>query len=196
MGRTLGDQPEAISRRAWPTLGAAAFAVLVLFAVAPAQDAPSPVAPSSAAPAPAPDAAPPTAPAPDPPFRPGFVHAFGRWLEEGASRLKSGVEGAQEKLGSFGSKAREAAKDATGAITTLPGARMISGRERCALASNGAPDCPTAATVLCRGKGFEGGRVLDTQGEQKCPARVLLEGRSPNAGNCPTETFVTRAMCQ
>jgi hypothetical protein len=192
----LRGHPEAICRRTRPTLGLAALAVLVLVAVAPAQDVPNSDAPSPVAPTAPPDAAPPAAPAPNPAFRPGFVHAFGRWLEEGASRLKSGVQGAQEKLGSFGSKARDAAKEATGAITTLPGARMVSGRERCALASNGAPDCPTAAKALCRGKGFEGGRVLDTQGEQKCSARVLLEGRSPSASECPMETFVTRAMCQ
>jgi hypothetical protein len=192
----LRGHPEAICRRARPTLGVAALAVLVLVVVAPAQDVPNSDAPSPVAPAAPSDAAPEAAPAPNPAFRPGFVHAFGRWLEEGAGRLKSGVEGAQEKLGSFGSKARDAAKEATGAITTLPGARMVSGRERCALASNGAPDCPTAATALCRGKGFDGGRVLDTQGEQKCPARLLLERRSPNASECPMETFVTRAMCQ
>src|SRR5262249_11799264 len=113
----------------------------------------------------------------------------GRWLGEGASKFKSGID-------KFGSKARDAAKDATGAIATLPNARPVTARERCAPAPNGAPDCQTAALTLCRGKGFQSGKIIDTQSEQKCPARMLLEGRAPNPTECATETFVTRAMCQ
>jgi len=36
-------------------------------------------------------------------------------------------------------------KEAAGAIVGLPNARIVSGRERCALAQNGAPDCAPAA---------------------------------------------------
>jgi hypothetical protein len=97
---------------------------------------------------------------------------------------------------SFGNKAREAAKEATGAISALPSTRPVSGHERCATAPNGSPDCQAAAAALCRGKGFQGGRLLDTQSEQKCSARGLLEGRAPNASECSTETFATRAICQ
>jgi hypothetical protein len=63
-------------------------------------------------------------------------------------------------------------------------------------AQNGAPDCQTAALTFCRGKGFQTGKTLDTQSEQKCPTKLLLEGRAPNNTECPTEIFVTRAMCQ
>ena len=42
-------------------------------------------------------------------FKPGFIDAIGRWLEEGASKLKSGVQGAREQVDQFGSKARESA---------------------------------------------------------------------------------------
>ena len=73
---------------------------------------------------------------------------------------------------------------------------MVTGRARCETAPNGAPDCIAAATSVCRGKGFQTGKSLDTQSEQKCPARVLLSGRAPNHAECPTEIFVTRAMCQ
>jgi hypothetical protein len=180
----------------------AGLGALLLIPPAPAQDAPSQAAPANPPEATAPaDPSTVTAPlppaaAPNPAFRPGFVEVFGGWLKEGASRFKSGVEGAQEKIESFGSKAREAAKDATGAIPALPSTRPVSGHERCATAPNGSPDCQAAAAALCRGKGFQGGRLLDTQSEQKCPARVLLEGRAPNATECPTDTFVTRAICQ
>jgi hypothetical protein len=51
-----------------------------------------------------------------------------------------------------------------------------------------------AAETLCRAR-FQTGN-LDTQSELKCPAKVLLERRTPNEANCPTEIFVTRAMCQ
>ena len=142
---------------------------------------------------PAPNQAPADA---NPAFRPGFIDAFGRWLQEGTSKFKSDMQGAQENIDKLGNQAREAAKDATGTVIGLPNARAMTGRERCTPAGNGAPDCPTAAVALCRGKGFQTGRSLDTQSEQKCPTKLLLEGRAPNNTECPTEIFVTRAMCQ
>ena len=36
----------------------------------------------------------------------------------------------------------------------------------------------------------------DERAEVKKVAKVLLERRTPNEANCPTEIFVTRAMCQ
>src|SRR5262245_10446442 len=164
---------------------------LVLVVAALAQEAPS-TAPVAGQP----DANPPAAPAPNPAFRPGFIDAVGRWLEEGANKFKSGMQDAQEKLDTFGSKARETAKEATGTVMSLPNAKPVSARERCVLAQNGAPDCQTAAATLCRGKGFQIGKIIDTQTEHKCSSRFLLEGRAPNATDCPTETYVTRAMCQ
>jgi hypothetical protein len=135
-------------------------------------------------------------PASAPAFRPGFIDAIGRWFEEGANKLKSSVQGAREQVDQLGSKAREAAKDATGTVGALPNARAVTARERCAPAPNGAPDCQAAAVTLCRGKGFQTGKSLDTQTEQKCSGKFLLEGRAPNSSDCPTELFVTRAMCQ
>src|SRR5262249_27796587 len=89
-----------------------------------------------------------------------------------------------------------AAKDATDAVVGLPNARMVTLRERCAVAQNGAPDCQAAAAAACRGKGFQTGKSLDTQSEHKCPAQVLLKGRAPSDAERPTELFVTRAVCQ
>jgi hypothetical protein len=141
---------------------------------------------------------PPALQAPSPATKqPGFIDAFGRWLEEGADRLKTGMQSAQEKLDKLGNQAREATKDATGAVVGLPNTRIVTARERCAPAPNGAADCQTAATTLCRGKGFAAGKSLDTQTEQKCNSgRFLLEGRAPSNSECPTQIFVTRAMCQ
>ena len=181
---------------------------LVLAAAALAQDArPPPGVAANPAPTQVPaqateQAAPPAPVAPSgdgagsPAFRPGFIDAVGRWFEDGASKFKSGMQDAQEKLGNLGNQAREAAKEATGSVSALPNARARTGRERCMSAQNGAPDCQTAAVALCRGGGFASGKILDTQSEQKCSAKPFLEGRAPNSADCPTEIFVTRAMCQ
>ena len=137
-------------------------------------------------------------PAPAPAVnQPGFVDAVGRWFEEGTAKLKTGMQSAQEKLDKLGTQAREATKEATGAEVGLPNTRGVTAREQCAAAPNGAPDCNAAATTLCRGKGFATGKSLDTQTEQKCNSgRFLLEGRAPSSSECPTQIFVTRAMCQ
>src|SRR5205814_9694209 len=115
---------------------------------------------------------------------------------EGASDLKSGMQGAQDRLEQLGRQAQETTKGVTGAVAGLPNARMVTAQERCPVAPNGAPDCQTAATSLCRGKGFQVGKIVDTKTEQKCSGRFLLEGRSPNSSDCASEIFVTRAVCQ
>ena len=127
---------------------------------------------------------------------PGLVDTVGRWVEDGTTKLKSDLQGAQQSLDQFADQTRDAAKDATGAVMGLPNTRIVPVRERCAVAANGAPDCQAAALAACRGKGFSGGKSLDTQSEQKCPAQVLLRGRAANDAECKTETFVTRALCQ
>lgn len=127
---------------------------------------------------------------------PNLLETFGRWLDEGTTRFKSDMQSAQETFDKLGNQTYGAAKDATGAVIGLSNARVLIARERCARAANGSSDCHTTAEALCRGKGFQGGKSLDTQSELKCPARVLLEGRTPNERECPTEIFVTRAICQ
>ena len=170
----------------------AGLGVLLLVVAALAQD----VQPGPSQAPPASEPAPPAAATPGPSFQPGFIDAFGRLLEQGAAKFKSDMQGAQENLDKLGKEARDAAKDATSGFVGLPGARVVTGRERCALAQNGAPDCVAAATAVCRGKGFQTGKSLDTQSEQNCPARLLLSGRPPNDVDCATEIYVTRAMCQ
>lgn len=152
----------------------------------------------------------PTPPA-DSAFRPGFIDAFGRFIGDSAAKLNSQfnsqLDSARQTLGEFGNQTSDAAKtaaqgavgaakDTAGAIVGLPSARIVDGPERCAVATNGAADCRAAADTVCRGKGFAAGKVLDTRSEQKCPARVWLSGHLPKEGECPLETFVTRAVCQ
>jgi hypothetical protein len=85
-----------------------------------------------------------------------------------------------------------ATKDAVDAVAKLPTARMMSGRERCAAAPNGAPDCVTAAEALCRKHGFTSGKSMDFTSAEECPIKTLL-GQSDE---CTTVTFISRAMCQ
>lgn len=141
------------------------------------------------------DAAP-AMPAPDPASKPGFIDAVSRWFEEGRARLDSQFKDANERMLEFHNKAQDGAKDAAGAIIRWPNTRVTSGRERCPPAPNGAPDCRAAASTLCRGKGFQEGRPFDTQSEDVCPSRSVLSGRAPTPGECRTETFVIRAVCQ
>jgi hypothetical protein len=173
--------------------------------VSPVPPAQPPAAEPPAAQPPA--AQPPAAPPPNASYQPGFIDVFGRFIGESAARLNSQfssqLKSTNETLGNLGSQTTDAAKgavgtakDAAGAIIGLPNARIVTGRERCAAAANGAPDCRAAADAACRGKGFASGKSLDTQSAQKCPARVWLSGRMPAAGDCQLETFVTRAVCQ
>jgi hypothetical protein len=139
----------------------------------------------------------PAAPPSPAPNQPGFIDAVGRWLQDGASGLKSNLQQAQDKLDKLGSRARDATKDAAGAVVGLPNTRMLTAHEPCTAAQNGAADCNAAAAMFCRGKGFQTGKSLDMQSEQKCSSgRFLLEGRAPTSSECSNQIFVTRAMCQ
>jgi hypothetical protein len=137
------------------------------------------------------------------PFRPGFIEAFGRLIEDSAAKLNSQLNHAQEALGNIGNQTGDAAKgaidtakSAADAIVALPNARIVTSHEACATAANGAPDCRAATDTMCRAKGFTSGKILDSQTTQKCPAWVWLSGRAPADGDCARETFVTRAVCQ
>ncbi len=140
----------------------------------------------------APQAEPPAAQEPPPSYRPGFLDAVGRWFGDSKAAIDSQVKSTQELLGTFGNQAR----DAAGGVAAIPGTRIITGRQRCPQAPNGAPDCQQGVDALCRTKGFQAGRTLDVTSAQRCPARVYLEARAPKEGECKLETYVTRAVCQ
>lgn len=140
-----------------------------------------------------PPAEPPVEAEPVPAFRPGFLDALGRWFGDPKAALDSQFRNTQETLGTLGGQAR----DAAGNVMALPGTRVITGRQLCPPASNGAPDCQQGVEVLCRAKGFQGGgRSIDVTSAQRCPAKVYLENRAPKEGECRLETYVTRAVCQ
>ena len=201
-GAVMTSRPAIVGARGLARVVGAAIALCVTFS-AFAQDAPranTDQNPSSTNPRQSATDGPnlfPLIPPPLPNLGPPLgIETFGRWLEQGTTRFKSDMQGAQETFDKLGNQTLDAAKDATGAVITLPNARVVTAHERCALAQNGSADCQAAADTLCRGKGFQTGKSLDTQAELKCPAKLLLERRAPNDKDCPTETFVTRAMCQ
>jgi hypothetical protein len=132
----------------------------------------------------------------------GFLATVSRWFRQQTATVNSSFEDARKKVDSFNSAAGnaakttvEGAKDAAGAIARIPSARAVSGHEKCQLAANGAPDCVSAANIMCKAKGFESGKSVDMTTADVCPAKVYMSGRSTGP-ECTTETFVSRAFCQ
>ncbi len=73
---------------------------------------------------------------------------------------------------------------------------MVTGRMACAVSANGAPDCKLGAEKLCQSKGYKDGKSLDTDAVEKCSARVFIPGRQRKPGDCKTENYVIKALCQ
>lgn len=185
-----------------------AFAfVLCASSIASAQQmqvAPATQPPPSATPVP--ETPPPPVPAapPDqaPKSNPGLVEEIGKLFKNSVTGLRDSASGLTSKLPS----AREtidginsSAKDATESLsrmTPIGPQTMVNGRAACPAAANGAPDCKAASDKLCKDKGYKEGKSLDIETAEKCSARVYLSGRTGAPGECRTENFVTRAVCQ
>lgn len=136
------------------------------------------------------------------PAEPGVLESIARWLDRQGENISSTFQDAGKGAANFGREAGvaaqstvEGAKDAAGAVVRIPAARVITGHEVCAAAANGAPDCVSAATAMCKARGFESGKSADMTTAEVCPAQVYLSGRNTGPG-CHTETFVSRALCQ
>jgi hypothetical protein len=131
---------------------------------------------------------------------PGFLDAVGRWIDWSMEDFNTRMKAAHGHFVAFGEAGRSATdsstKEFTESLPKMPAARVVAGRERCEIAPNGAPDCQTAVEAMCRTGGFSTGRSLDIQAVQKCPARIWLSGQVPQLGECQTEAFVNRALCQ
>jgi hypothetical protein len=113
-----------------------------------------------------------------------------------ADAATSVAKGAADVAKGAADIASSAAKETAGAVTRLPTAQIASGRERCTIAPNGAPDCVAAANALCKAKGFSSGSSIDFENAENCPASVLVAGRQHVQGECPIEYFVTKSLCQ
>jgi hypothetical protein len=113
-----------------------------------------------------------------------------------ASSASDVMKNAMEATKGAASSAVEATKDAATAIVRLPNIRVMQVNEVCARAPNGASDCGTAATNICRAKGFNGGVPLDVRTSSRCdPKPAPQAGQTPTV-HCGHEAAVTRVVCQ
>jgi hypothetical protein len=151
---------------------------------------------------------------PPPATKPGFLHQLGIWWNDSFGDFDAKMKAARDKFSDYSKQQDQAAKDASAAtqqalkdaaqvtkdaataVVKLPITRVIEFHDRCQVAGNGAPDCQTTAIEACRKKGFDSGQPLDVSTSQECPARVMLSGRPPAAGECHDVTVVLRAVCQ
>jgi hypothetical protein len=182
-----------------------AAAVLMLVMAAGAgwpQAAPPKPGPQAPAQQPVPDRPPPRqepvpsslAPAQD--ENPGLFNEIGKLWEKSKSILPS-LKSSQETIDDLNSRAKDATKDAGDSLSRLAKpSLMVTGRMGCPVSANGAPDCKAAADKLCQSKGHKEGKSLDTDAAEKCSAKVYLPGRKREPGDCRTENYVTRALCQ
>ncbi|MDE1932398.1 MAG: hypothetical protein KGI34_00235 [Bradyrhizobium sp.] len=156
---------------------------------APAQLAPSPG--NGQVPGPQSDA-----PQPAAPENPGLFNEMGKMLEKSLSILPS-LKSPGETLDELHAKTKDVVKDAGESLSRLATpSSMATGRIPCPAAANGAADCKMAADRLCQSKGFKEGKSLSTDSVEACSAKVLIPGRTRKPGDCRTDNFVTRALCQ
>jgi hypothetical protein len=133
-------------------------------------------------------------PAPPPPREenPGLINEMGKLFEKSLSVFPT-LKSPGETIDDLNARA----KDAGDSLTRLAKpSSMVTGRMGCPVAANGAPDCKAGADKLCQAKGFKEGKSLDTDAAEKCSAKVYLPGYKREPGDCRTENYVTRALCQ
>lgn len=123
---------------------------------------------------------------------PGLINEIGKLFEKSKSLLPP--------LKSPGEALEELNAGAKGAGESLSSVAkpsvMVSGRTACLVAANGAPDCKAGADRLCQSKGYKDGNSLDTDAAEKCSPKVYVPGYKRQPGDCRTENYVTRAVCQ
>ena len=202
---TAANPHDMARRRRWhhaSMVAAIAGSGLVLLAgIAAAQTRAEPPKPPSEPPAPAPAT---------PADNPGFVGAFGNWMQQGMTSMSTGIDamfGAAKGAADAASTvakgaagvakgAADAAVDTAAGVTKLPVPGVAGGHEQCTLAGNGAPDCRVAAEALCRARGFATGTSVDFVTSEKCQPPYRSSGRDTPEGACTLEHFVTRALCK
>jgi hypothetical protein len=127
---------------------------------------------------------------------PGLINEIGKLWEKSKSVLPT-LKSPQQAIEDLGTSAKDATKDAGESLSRLAKpSLMVTGRMGCPVSTNGAPDCKAGADRLCQSKGYKEGKSLDTDAAEKCSAKVYLPGHKREPGDCRTENYVTRALCQ
>jgi hypothetical protein len=138
----------------------------------------------------------PSSPSPAQDENPGLINEIGKLWEKSKTILPT-LKSPQEAFEDLNTRARDASRDAGESLSRLAKpSLMVSGRMGCPVSANGAPDCKAGADKLCQAKGHKEGKSLDTDAAEKCSAKVYLPGRKREPGDCRTEHYVTRALCQ
>ncbi len=144
--------------------------------------------------------------------QPGAFEQWGRWWDQSISSMNQSVTNmnnswkdtfkstwpdTSKSTSEAATDMMKGAADAASAMSKkLGGSHLIAGPIVCPLAPNGAPDCRSAATSLCKQHGYKTGSSVDYVTAEKCPAEVTIAGRRPVEGECPIEHMVTKALCQ
>ena len=131
-------------------------------------------------------------PPPAPAENPGLINEIGKLFEKSKSLLPA-IKSPGETIDDLNARAKDAGESLTN--MTKP-SLMVKGRAACAVAANGAPDCKAGADKLCQSKGYKEGKSLDTDAAEKCSPKVFIPGRQREPGDCKTENYVIRALCQ
>lgn len=185
-----------------PAPAAASVPMAANSAVPPAaQAAPPPSAPSGLVLPPQPP--PPALPGAAPEQR-GFLNGFGAWWEKSVADWKAKMKDQQTKLDAMNKQSSDAAKDAAtatqqalkNAADAMMPSHVIDIHQTCPVAGNGAADCATAATSVCKSKGYSDGQPLDVRTAEKCSDSLWVSGQTPTATDCPVETTLLRAACR
>jgi hypothetical protein len=194
----------ARTRTQLATIGMALSMLMIAADVGWPQAAP----PSSSSPSSQPSSPPPSAavqtpaqptqgdPAPPspPPAReenPGLINEMGKMFEKSMSILPT-LKSPGETIDDLNASA----KGATETLSHLASPSMVTGRVKCPVSANGAPDCKAAADQLCQAKKFKEGKSLTSDSVEACSAKVLIPGRTRKPDDCRTDNYVTRALCQ
>ncbi|MDE5455759.1 hypothetical protein GWE18_23555 [Bradyrhizobium sp. CSA112] len=132
---------------------------------------------------------------PAPPRReenPGLINEIEKLFEKSKSLLQP-LKSPSQTIDDFNARTKDAGESLSNIARP---SIMVSGRAACTVAANGAPDCKAGADRLCQTKGYKEGKSLDTDAAEKCSPKVFLPGRKREPGDCKTENYVTRALCQ
>jgi len=126
------------------------------------------------------------------PENPGLINEIGKLFEKSKSMLPA-IKGPGETIDDLNARARDAGESLSNMARP---SLMVTGRAACAVGANGAPDCKAGADRLCLSKGYKEGKSLDTDAAEKCSPKVYLPGHKREPGDCKTENYVIRALCQ
>jgi hypothetical protein len=132
---------------------------------------------------------------PSPPPRdenPGLINEIGKLFEKSKSLLPP-LKSPSEAIDDLNVQAKGAGESLSNIAKP---STLVKGRAACLVAANGAPDCKGGADRLCQSKGFKEGNSLDTDAAEICSPKVYMPGYTRQPGDCKTENYVTRALCQ